>query len=132
MTRKVAYLLPFALYACAAQPQPEPRLTPASSHNLDMPWSTRVRIAKSASIHCDREQRCANIGPDRAYPTRAVCVNAWTLIVRERLTSSCRDGMDAEMLHGCLASLRRAPCGFGETDMDAVVQCQPDALCKGP
>ena len=69
-------------------------------------------VRSVARAHCDREERCDQIGPDAKYGTRAACLQRIRRDWHELLSSDeCRAGVSKPALEQCLAELHAERCG---------------------
>jgi hypothetical protein len=83
-----------------------------------------------AKERCDREARCANIGVERKYATREVCMEQVRSDNMNALTNaSCPYGIDADKLRACLTEVRGERCGHPFDTLGRFNACQRQALC---
>jgi hypothetical protein len=93
---------------------------PVSDHDIEV-------IAKE---RCDREDRCSNIGVDRKYATREVCVGQTRSDNMNALTNAaCPYGIDSAKLQACLTSIREEHCNNPFDTLSRYTACTQSALC---
>ena len=113
-----------ALGACEQESAPEPRLVPASRIS---PASDRA-IEELASLRCDHEQLCNNIGPNATYPNRDRCLSIARLDARGEL-AACRAGVDQDALPECFEKIAGQECDNLVDSLARISECRTTALC---
>jgi hypothetical protein len=79
---------------------------------------------------CDREERCSNVGVDRKYSTREVCVEQIRSDNMNSLTNAnCPYGIDSAKLQTCLADIRGEACNAPFDTIGRLAACRQGALC---
>lgn len=83
-----------------------------------------------ASERCDREERCDNIGANRKYVTREVCVEQIRHDNLNTLTKAgCPQGVDPAKLQTCLADIREDRCNNPFDTLSRYTACTRSVLC---
>jgi hypothetical protein len=120
-----------------------PILSAACDHDRPPPatpmTSSGVLAAEPVSVHdvevitkerCDREERCTNIGVDRKYATRDVCIQDIRSDNMNTLTNAaCPYGIDSKQLQACLANIREERCNNPFDKLSRYSACKQSALC---
>ncbi|MGO8992004.1 MAG: DUF6184 family natural product biosynthesis lipoprotein [Polyangiaceae bacterium] len=121
-----------------------PALSAACDHDSNPPASaplttSGVVAAQPVSDHdveviskerCDREDRCSNIGVNRKYATREVCVEQTRADNLNALTNAaCPYGIDPARLQMCLSSIRDEHCNNPFDTLSRYTACTKTTLC---
>jgi hypothetical protein len=115
------------LTACAAEPQPEPRLTPAAGTVSELDSEMRAYVSEFATVQCEYEARCGNIGPESTFVSETQCRDVWT---RDTLFEPlCRAGLDSARAAACLSSIEKAPCRAPGSGMSRIQGCWAEDIC---
>jgi hypothetical protein len=134
MSKTIAILISLGMLAtaCAAGPQPEPQMTPASRTEKPS-WTGRVTSAQLARAYCDQAKTCGNIGEDQTYSSSTACEDEWVQDGYSRLSASpCRYGVDQGRLSACLDDIRNRSCSDTISETTPIAGCSPADLCKSP
>jgi hypothetical protein len=134
MSKTIAILISVGMFAtaCAAAPQPEPQLTPAS-RTAKPAWSSRVTAAQLAGAYCDQARACGSIGDNRTYSSRSSCEDEWVQDGYSRLTAQpCRYGVDEGRLQACLDDIHSQTCSDPISETTPIPGCSPVDLCRSP
>ena len=85
-------------------------------------------IMDLTNAHCDRQQRCNNIGPNAKYSNREHCMNVMGGESREKL-QGCTHGIDQKDMRQCLTAIQNQECSglFGGIEEEKA--CDMDDLC---
>jgi hypothetical protein len=89
------------------------------------------RIVEQLSVaRCDREQSCGNVGADRRYVAKDVCMNQMRGSIGDDLNASrCPLGIDRQALDQCLSAIGDEGCGDGVAILNRARKCRSSALC---
>jgi hypothetical protein len=87
-------------------------------------------IDQVAAARCDREQTCGNVGVDKTYATRDVCVQKLRADSMNDLTNAnCPNGMSRPALDKCLADVRGERCDHPLDTLSRLNSCSRSSLC---
>jgi len=125
----------FLLAACDHQDTTGSTITPAtttrttSGSTLAAPVDGHA-IDELAAARCDREQTCNNVGNNKSYATRDVCVQKLRADGQNDLTNgSCPNGISRLALDKCLADIRGERCDHPLDTLSRLNSCARASLC---
>jgi hypothetical protein len=125
----------FLLVACAHDNDVgQPATTGATfSSNASSPAApVSMHAAEEiAATRCDREQTCNNVGVDRKYATRDVCVGKLRAENENDFTNaSCPNGISRARLDKCLADIRGERCDHPLDTLERIDSCSRGSICQ--
>jgi hypothetical protein len=83
-----------------------------------------------AGARCDREQTCNNVGVDKTYATRDVCIQRLRADDQNDLTNaSCPNGISRVALDKCLGDVRGERCDHPLDTLSRLSSCSKSSLC---
>jgi hypothetical protein len=124
----------FVLVACAHDNAVDQPATTSATYQSPAvaaaPVSPRA-VEEIASARCDREQTCNNIGADKTYATRDVCVGKLRADNQNDLTNaSCPNGLSRPGLDKCLADIRGERCDHPLDTLARLNACTRSSICQ--
>jgi hypothetical protein len=114
----------------AAAPENQPPAIGGGPTTPQGKTTPSAALASLAAADCDREVRCNNVGPNKHYPSREVCIAMVQNDKGKKVSAqACPGGINEGNLNECLKSLRKDSCGnFGDT-LSRAEACKLDGIC---
>ena len=106
-----------------------PTTTTTAGSQLAAPADQHA-IEDLTRARCDREQTCNNIGYEKTYSTRDVCLDKMRADSQNTLTNgSCPNGISRAALDKCLADVRGERCDHPLDTLSRLNSCSRASLC---
>jgi hypothetical protein len=130
---KLSLVLPGLLFACdkgtKAEPLPGTPELQASSVASQMAADKAV-VDRLAGARCDQEEGCKNVGPDRKYASRSVCLDDIRGSIGNALTAyNCPKGLDHAAVDRCMVGIKSEECSRPFDTLSRFDKCRTDAIC---
>ena len=102
---------------------------PADVHHPATARTTGA-VREIVAARCEREERCDNVGPDKAYSNHAACTSKLQGSTADDINlKDCKNGVDDARLHECLAKIHDEDCGNPIDALTRLTACRTGALC---
>ena len=132
-TCKLSLVLPGLLFACDTSSKPSPLPgTPElqGSSAASQKVADKAVVDRLAGARCDQEEVCKNVGPDRKYVSRSVCLDDVRGNIGNDLTAfNCPKGLDGDAVDRCMASIKNEECGHPFDTLLRFDKCRTDVIC---
>lgn len=93
--------------------------------------SNQAAIDRIVAARCQRAAACNDIGADREYASRDVCMREIRTSMRDDLKASeCPGGIDAKELNECLTEIRNENCNNPLDTIGRLAACRTSDLCQ--
>lgn len=87
-------------------------------------------IDRIVNARCAREAACNNVGPDKRFASRDVCVQNVRNDLRDDLKASdCPRGIDSKELEECLEEIKNESCNNPIDTISRLAACRTSDLC---
>ncbi len=113
--------------APVAEPEPTPpSRTPSAGGN----GSHAVDITRLATVRCQHEERCGNVGTGKRYATSDACLGELQgQGVSEVYRRQCPGNIDVKRLDTCIAEINTAACRDNSDPINQIRSCSVSSLC---
>jgi len=112
--------------------QPSPRLVgdPLGATNMQAARADEAIVDHLATVQCDREEACGNVGEGQKYTSRRACIEAMLPNVAGDLAAyTCPVGIDRDAVVGCVLAIRGEGCDKALDTIARVHECRARAMC---
>lgn len=88
-------------------------------------------IDQIVGARCNRESACNNVGADKRFVSRDVCVQKLRADMKDDLNAQdCPGGIDSVELNECLQSIRTENCSNPIDTVSRLAACRTSDMCK--
>lgn len=95
------------------------------------PLAIDQALSKIVEARCDREMRCGNVGADKKFADRNVCVTQVKKDFADGLNADdCPAGVDQKELEECLTDARKEDCNNPFDTIGRVAACRTSDICR--
>jgi hypothetical protein len=113
-----------------AEPSQSPVTPMEDDHPVAHAGASGDALFRLASVRCDRELSCGNVGRSSDYSSRDDClVQKLDHVRRTYRAAQCPGGIDKDKLDTCVATIRTTRCEADIGEPEYLTPCGASVLC---